>query len=319
MGDDKTLDNMLPAPVPGAPHTGGMLPAPVSGAPHAGVWDGETLVPEAIRQMLDASIAKLTGLNDPNQAWGALFNPSERIAIKVNTIHNSQFWTHVPLAMAVAACLQEIGVPPEQIVVFDRRTDELENAGFTSNRHEPGVRLFGTDGHYATWDGIDPAGWRVEGLYVSLSNILLECDALINVPILKEHDMSGVSFAMKNHYGTFDRPNDFYQGERMRRGLAGLNALPLIRERTRLIIGDALEIVRIDWESAVTGDSILMSFDPVAHDTVGLQLLTEAAIAEGRNPEAAINLASGWLEYGAELGIGTNDPDNMELVEVNLG
>jgi len=282
---------------------------------HAGVWDGETLAPGALRQMLDASITALTGLNDATTAWAALFAPDERIAIKVNTIAGSRFWTHVPLVMAVTECLQEAGVPAEQIVIFDRYTIEMEDAGYPINKDGPGVRCHGTDRS-------ETPGWQLLDTDIKFSDVLLNCNALINMPILKQHGMSGISFAMKNHYGTFDRPSSFHVGDRINRGLAELNALPPIKERTRLIIGDALNIVRTGgggWYSAETGDSILMSFDPVAHDATGLQLLSKVWAFAGYNPDVAIQRATPWLENGAALGLGTNDPANMELIEQTLG
>jgi len=66
------------------------------------------------------------------------------------------------------------------------------------------------------------------------------------------------------------------------------------------------------------GDSISMSFDPVAHDTLGLQILTEMIEASDEGFAWADRLANPWLENGAVLGLGTNDPDNMDLVEVSL-
>ena len=33
-----------------------------------------------------------------------------------------------------------------------------------------------------------------------------ECAMVINLPILKDHSMAGVTFAMKNMYGVVDRP-----------------------------------------------------------------------------------------------------------------
>jgi len=284
-------------------------PSKVVRARHAGVWDGESLVPEAIRQMLDASITALTGLTDAGEAWAALFAPSERVAIKVNTIDASSFWTHVPLVLAVAECLQEIGIPSEQIIIFDRLTYELKNAGYPINQDGPGVRCYGTETEYTT-------DWTVMNSKVGLSNILLSCDALINMPVLKTHSISGFTFAMKNHYGTFDRPRRFHAG--IQRAIPELNALPPIRDRTRLIIGDALTVCVRGWHKAVIGDSILMSFDPVAHDTVGLQVLGEVMTSEGIDPKTATNLSSRWLENGAELGLGTNDPDNIDLIEVTV-
>jgi hypothetical protein len=152
---------------------------------------------------------------------------------------------------------------------------------------------------------------------VGLSNILLDCDALINMPILKHHSTSGFTFAMKNHYGTFDRARLFHWG--IERAIPELNALEPIKDRTRLIIGDALTVCPRNWDRAVTWDSIFMSFDPVAHDTIALQELAEVMISEGRQPESAMNLSEPWLKTAAELGLGMNDPDRIELIEVALG
>lgn len=285
-------------------------PSKVVHTHHAGVWDGEDLAPEAIRQMLDGSITELTGLNDATKAWAALFDPGERVAIKVNTIRTSDYWTHAPLVMAVTERLQAVGIPAEQIIIFDRVTRELENAGYSVNPDGPGVRCYGTMEDYTE-------GWTIMDTSVRLSDILLNCDALINVPLLKQHSLSGISFAMKNHYGTFDRPSRFHS--LIERAIPELNDLQPIRDRTRLIIGDALMIVKPGWAWAVTGDSIFMSFDPVAHDMVGLQLYDKVIVSEGGNPVAATNRATLWLENAAKLGLGANDPDHMELVEVTLG
>jgi hypothetical protein len=285
-------------------------PNKVVRARHSGVWDGDTLVPEATRQMLDGSIRALTGLGDANAAWAALFDPSERIAIKVNTIRTSDFYTHVPLVMAVTECLQDAGIPAEQIVIFDRFTWELEMAGYPVNEDGPGVRCHGTDDNYT-------AGWSIMDTDVRLSDILLSCDALINMPILKRHSTSGLTFAMKNHYGTFDRPGRFHAG--IEHAMPELNALPPIKDRTRLIIGDALTVCTRSWNWAVTGDSTLMSFAPVTHDTVGLVVFAEALASEGYSPGGETALASRWLENGAQLGLGTNEPGGIQMVEVRLG
>jgi hypothetical protein len=68
----------------------------------------------------------------------------------------------------------------------------------------------------------------------------------------------------------------------------------------------------------MVGDSIFMSFDPVAHDTVGLEVFSQLLTADGGNPAGATAMASPWLKNGAKLGLGTNDPDYMELAEINL-
>lgn len=283
------------------------VPSKVVHTHHAGVRDGDALVPEAIREMLDASITALTSLKDASEAWAALFDPSERIAIKVNTIPYS-IGTQIPLVMAVTECLQEVGVPAEQIVIFDRATSDLKGKRYPVNEDGPGVRCYGNGANYT-------AGWVIGDVDVRLSDILLNCDALINVPLLKRGSISGISFAMKNHFGSFHPPSHFHG--RLSHAIPALNDLPPIRDRARLIIGDALTVDGVAFQE--DKDSILLSFDPVAHDTVGLQMLVELMSELGRDPAAPTRLANRWLENGAELGLGTNDPDSMDLVEVSLG
>lgn len=292
-----------PTPLPTAPGT-------VIQAHHTGVWDGSNLHPGALRQMLDAAITNLTGLNDAREAWASLFAPSERVALKVNTINGSAYWTHVPLVTAVAQSLQDAGVPAEQIVIFDRDTGELAGAGYTVNKDGPGVRCYGTDGAYT-------GGWSLLGDAIAISDVLLSCDALINVPILKTHSISGISYALKNHYGTFDKPGR-YHAPRITQALGELNALDAIRDRTRLIIGDALTISTKNWHEAEAGDSILMSRDPVALDTTGFQLFAATREAAGMNSTGARHNVEKWLAHAASLGLGTNAPDAITHQEVNL-
>ena len=286
------------------------VPGRVVRARHAGVWEGDRLATDALRQMLDASIARLTGMENAGTAWAALFDPGEQIAIKVNTIQTSDYWTHVPLVLAVTECLQDAGVPAEKIVIFDRATAELRDANYPINQDGPGVRCYGTDDNYT-------AGWTIVDTDIMLSDILLNCDALINIPVLKAHDLSGFTFAMKNHYGTFNKPQNFHR--QVPRAIAELNALQPIRDRTRLIIGDALTACTLGWHSAVIGDSILASFDPVAHDLVGLQVLSQAMASNGVDPISAKSMGYRCLEQGAELGLGINEPDSIQWLEMNLG
>ena len=259
-------------------------------------------------------------LEKARNAWKALFSPDERIAIKTNSIRGGA--THPALVMALAECLQDAGVPAEQIVVFDRNTSELESEGYPVNVDGPGVRCYGNGENWGDLDNYT-AGWTLLDQEIKLSNILLNCDALINIPILK-HGGPGISFAMKNHYGTFDIPS-YFHGSHFERGIPELNALPPIKDRTRLIVGDLLAEYTyhglVDrYEVMAIGSTILMSFDPVAFDAVGLQIVVEKLTADGRDTQAylATKSADPWLAVGAEIGLGTNDLTNIDLVEVNL-
>ncbi len=282
---------------------------------HAGVWNGDQLSPEAIRQMLDASITRLTGLNDAREAWAALFRPTEKVAIKINTFENSTIWTHAPLVNAVVASLQEAGLPAEQIFIYDHLS-MLQEAGYEVNQDDPGVRC----SNEADFTG----QWKVARSTVGLSQTLQSCQALINMPVLKSHMLAGLTFALKNHFGSVNSPGALHSP--IDQTIAELNALPPIKDRTRLVIGDILEAnLKYSsswpyWKPDWKGDSILMSFDPVAHDAVGMQILERLQTEN----EAALSpylrdLATSYLNTAAQLGLGTNDPQHIEMAEVKLG
>ena len=81
---------------------------------------------------------------------------------------------------------------------------------------------------------------------------------------------------------------------------------------------NVLAIVKQGWREAAPGDSILMSYDPVAHDRVGLQLYTQMLTAEGGDPTKATKQATPCLKNGAALGLGVSDLDRIEWVQVSL-
>jgi hypothetical protein len=291
------------------------VPSKVVQTHHSGVWSGETLEPNALRQMLDASITELTGLNDAREAWAALFRPTEKVAIKVNTFSNSIIWTHAPLVNAVTESLQDAGVPAEQIYIYDFLS-MFQDAGYEVNEDGPGVRCI---------EESDFTGeWKVANSVARLSGILQNCHALINMPVLKSHMIAGLTFAMKNHFGSVSNPGGLHSS--IDQTIAELNALPPIKDRARLIIGDVLEAnLRYGaswpyWEPDWKGDSILMSFDPVAHDAVGLQILEQLQSENDATLASSLrDRASSYLKIGAELGLGTEQSDNMDIAEIELG
>jgi hypothetical protein len=290
-------------------------PAAKSKVVHASdpkVWEGDKLNQALVRGLVDRSILQLTGLKEVKAAWQALFKPDEKIAIKVNVFRNSTIWTHFELVKAVTDSLVEAGIPGEQITVFDYFTDELKTAGYPVNKDGPGVRIFGSDDAYATI-------WPVGTHKMRLSDILTGCDALINMPVLKSHMMAGMTFAMKNHYGSVSVPDNLHD---IQGCIPPLNALPPIKDATRLVIGDILEANTTwsdgwpYWTADVRGDSILMSYDPLAHDTVGLQILTRLAEEKGSETSGILGMSDFWFKTSAKAGLGASDMADIDLVEI---
>lgn len=278
----------------------------VSVVRHEGVWDGDQIQSHVVLQMLDALIVELTGIDDAMSAWRVLFDPGEVIGLKVNTI--SRYTTTPQTAMAVVQRLQDVGVPAEQIVIFDRSSSELKNQGFSINDGGPGVQCRGAK----AWEQTT----TVTGTTQHIHDVMLSCNALINIPALKEHGISGFTSALKNHYGTIDSPGSLH-GNNCDPYIADLNALSVIRDKTRLIVGDWIRTCPYDWNRMTKESTIAMSFDPVAHDHVARQMLVDRRNDDGR-PGQYIQAKSTYLRTAVEAGLGAGD-DHTEVRRVALG
>lgn len=278
----------------------------VSVVHHGGVWNGDHIQSAVVLEMLDAALTQLTGLTDALLAWKVLFDPGEVVGIKVNTI--SRYTTTPEVAYAVAQRLQDAGIPPEQIVIFDRTDRELVDRGFALNAEGPGVRCRGAKG----WE--QPSD--VAGSTQRIHDVMLSCHALINIPVIKEHGTSGFTSSLKNHYGTVDQPGQLHGGN-CNPYIAALNALPVIRDKTRLIVCDALRTCPYDWNQMIKENLIMMSFDPVANDTLARQVLLDRQEADNRKKQYIVD-RSAYLDTAVQMGLGA-DVAHVEERRMVLG
>jgi hypothetical protein len=275
---------------------------------HGGVWDGDDPDPTIVLQMLDAGLSALTDVPDALAVWRALFAPSERVLLKVNCISHGGP-TQPTVTYAVAQRLQDARLAAENILIFDRTDRELESAGYTLNDDGPGVQCHGQRG-----TGSEAA---LSQATVRFYQAFDDCDAIINIPTPKQHGTAGVSMAMKNHYGSIDRPGALHGG-RCDPGIAELNAQPTIRDKMRLIVGAALSISPGNWNQPERADALLLSFDPVALDTVARDILVRHRQEKGMEVNSLIEGAP-QLTTAQALKLGTTDAELIDLQEIALG
>lgn len=257
---------------------------------------------EVAEKVLDVAMIGLLGLGSAHAAWRRLFFPDDIVAIKVNAIGWMNYYPAPALVEAICRRLIEVGVKPENIYVYDRYTRELAKGGFPINRERKGVRVFGTDGKHGPWT--ESGKWRGR-----LSKILLRATAVINVPILRPHGLTGVTIALKNHYGSFNDPGAFHEN-RCDPYIADLNAHPEIRTKHRLVICDARG--RPGGRKPLY--SLLVAIDPVAHDAVGLNYL------ERHSPKVMrkyVPMAK-YIKTAERRGLGTCDLSKISLVSKEI-
>ena len=266
-----------------------------------------------LRQMVDAGITKVTGISDINKGWLSIFRPEETIGIKVNAVGGRNICTHHEVAYAVANSLISAGIKPHRIIIWDRLTEELRRGGYTINRNKNAIRCFGTDGDY---EREPEASGSIGSCFSSI--IARHCDALISMPVLKDHDLSGISINLKNFYGAIHNPNKYHDNG-CDPYIADLNAHPYIKNKLRLIICDGLTALcnggpgfKPQWAWKYGG--LLFSRDPVAIDQVGYQIIDEQRKVKGLQSLAEAGRFPKHIQTAAKLNLGIADPAKIETI-----
>jgi hypothetical protein len=219
------------------------------------------------------------------------------------------------VAHAVADALVRAGVKPSNVIIWDRATGDLLKSGYKINRDGPGVRVLANDG---VWEDRPTRQGQFEG---RLTRIITEqITALINVPVIKDHGIAGITAALKNHYGSFDNPGR-HHGNHCDPYLADLNAIPAIRDKTRLVVLDALRPMA-DGGPGLRRDSLwdfyslVVSRDPVAVDYFAWKTIDERRAQTGLKSLAESGREPKWIATAARYGLGTDDPARMDIVRI---
>ena len=269
---------------------------------------------EQVAWMLAAGMGSLFNTENPSAIWRTLFKPDDVVGIKVNCIAGPQLSTHPRVVAAIVSELKRASVPEENIIIWDRKDNELEHAGYTLNVAGPGVRCYGTTRKV----GYEEKTTKKGSFKGRLSKILTQrITALINVPILKNHGMAGVTISMKNHYGSFHNPRK-HHGNHADPYIADLNSIDVIKDRTRLIVCDATRALcngGPGYKPAFTWrySGMLVATDPVALDTVGAGIIDERREEIGLPTLAESGRPPLQLASAAERGLGNTEMRKIDL------
>ena len=268
--------------------------------------------------LIDRAVTSACGLTTPAEAWKSLVRPGEVVGLKVNCLSGRGASTSIPLVEAVCERLQQSGVPGRNIVIWDRLAVDLEAAGYRMGRRKDGIRLLGND------DAEFASELMMFGSVASLlSNTLVRtCDVVINMPVLKDHGIVGVTMALKNLFGAIHNPNKYHLncGDPY---VADVYMLGPIRKKVRLTICDALTpqyeggpSFMPQWSWRFHG--VLASRDPVALDYTGWQIIERQRAAKDLPSLKAAKREPAYIARAAdaEHRIGIADPARIDVAEV---
>jgi uncharacterized protein (DUF362 family) len=283
---------------------------------------GSQLDEQRVLALLDKAMASYTGREKPLEAWRHVIPANVLrggvIGLKVNGLGGRGISTHAVLAHAICERLQQAGVAAGNIVVWDRNARDLMACGLTINTDRSRIRCYGSD--VAGFEE-QQSSWGVAR--IRLSKILTrECAMVIGLPILKDHDMSGMTFSMKNMYGVVDQPYALH-GNNCNPGVADLNCIAAIREKVTLTIGDAMTSVYQGGpvfrpEYLWRPNALIVGEDRVAVDRTAWQMIDRKRVEAGLPTLEAAGRTPRYIATAADAShrLGVNDPQRIQLMEV---
>jgi uncharacterized protein (DUF362 family) len=254
----------------------------------------------------------------PVEAWKKVVRPGEVVGLKVNCLAGRGNSTHPELVEAICERLQQAGIKASDLVIWDRLNADLESARFRVVDRGSGIRCFGND----------TLGFESElTTYGSVGSLISRtltqvCDAIINLPVLKDHGIAGVTISLKSMFGAIHNPNKYHLnvGDPY---VADVFMLPPIHRKVRLNICDATTAqyeggpsYMPQWTWPFNG--LLVGRDPVALDYTGWQIIEKKRAEVGMKSLRELKREPTYIATAADgqHKLGTNDPKRIDLVEV---
>ncbi|TFH64418.1 MAG: DUF362 domain-containing protein [Candidatus Zixiibacteriota bacterium] len=261
--------------------------------------------------------AALRALSDQSNLTTAVhrYLPGGTVGMKANCLVHQLNSTPLALADALTAILINAGFKEKDVVVWERSNRELASAGFTLNVSGTGRRCVGTDANAVGYSEDFYGSGEVNSL---VSRILTEIvDVNVNLPVLKDHSVAGLSAGMKNMYGAINNPNK-YHGNNCDPYCAHVNNLEPIRSKNRLTVIDA---VRVQYNGGpgyaedhlAYYNGLVISDDPVAADRIGLEILEHLRAINGQPTLERAGRPVRYLASAEKLGLGIANIKKIEL------
>lgn len=219
--------------------------------------------PHVLGELFEAALARLADVDTPADAWQRLLSSDDVVGLKFNQSGAYGLQTTPPLARALVKSLEAAGWPRDRIVLIEvssALTRELKTQppvlGWSKTEHD-----FGS--------GKD-----------QLAAVLDQVTALVNVPFIKTHNIAGMTGCLKNLSHGLVRHPARYHANGCLPYIADIVALPAIRDKLKLNVMNVLRAVwnggpEVQLRYRFDARTLLLSTDPVAADSVAVDLLDE--------------------------------------------
>jgi hypothetical protein len=275
--------------------------------------------------MVDRAITSLTGKATVPEAWRSLVGTQDVVGIKVYSSPGPNSGTRPAVVAALVKGLLAAGLPPQNIIVWDRVASDLRLAGFFALSNRFGIRVEGSAD--AGWDENTPPYDRAllgklvygdlefgkQGSGVGRKSFVSklvsrQITKIINVTPLLNHNEAGVCGNLYSlALGSVDNILRFESDpEVLAEAIPEIYALEALGDHVVLNITDALicqyeggERGLLHYSTAL--NELRFSTDPVALDVLSLQELDnqrQAANAPPVKPDQKLYTNANLLDLG---------------------
>lgn len=285
--------------------------------------------------MVNGGLLALTYKDTPERAWRSLISTQDIIGIKVFSSPGAASGTRPVVVSALVKSLISAGIPPKQIVIWDKFLADLRLAGYVELGERLGVEVRGSvdegfDGKvfYETpllgnlvWGDYE-FGKKGDNLgrrsYVTRL-LTQRLTKVINVTPLLNHNLAQVSGNLYSlAFGSVDNTIRF-ESAQMGQAIPEIYALPEVGDRVALNVVDALICQYQGEERTLLHYStplyqLRFSTDPVALDVLSVhELDRQRQLA--RTPPVRIS----WQIYtnASLLELGTSDPRLIDMIKIS--
>ena len=261
---------------------------------------------DLLRDLLKVGLTALTGLGDEKQAWHSILSLDDIVGLKFNQAGATGLRVTEPMVATLVASLTDSGWDSAQIVPIEVPHALHEKLGTTSPRRDwlPDEVPFGE-------------------VRDRLSGVLEQVTAIINVPFLKHHNIAGMTCCLKNlSHALVKHPARLHR-TKCSPYIGDIVALPQIRGKLRLHVVNALRIVIDKGPDArppniVDRGALLLGLDPVALDSIGLEILNRVRLRGGLGKIEDYQGEVTFLPAAAARGLGRCELHQIEYVRRRL-
>ncbi len=270
------------------------------------VVQGSTVHPQVLREMLAKTLTALTEKPTAQAAWQSILTPRDIVGLKFNRSGQTLLGTAPPFAEALIESLMDAGIAPENIVCMEEPDGLAARYGTT-----------------CPTCGFDKVPTEFGSGRDHLASVLDQVTAIISVPFLKTHNIAGLTCSLKNlSHALVKHPARYHAGG-CSPYIADIVSIPRIRSKLRVCVVNALRIV-FDKGPEGQGDTIsdegliLGSFDPVAIDAVGLEVLNKTRRERSLEPVTLSGRFVPFLRAAHLRGLGVAVSHGIKKIECSL-